>query len=376
MFRGLRAGRGYGQCMIELQHREGIPSAPTLPDLAQSPVVVAWEVTRACGYRCVHCRADAQPGRSPRELTTEEGCRMIDELARFEHPILVLTGGDPLTRPDLEELAAHATSVGLRVALTPSATPRVTEERIHALRSAGVRRVAISLDGAAAATHDGIRQLPGSFARTLDIVRAVQMSGLPVQINSTITRSNVDEIEALARLVSSLDPAMWSVFFLVPVGRAREEEMLSPQEHEHAFERLAALDETLPFRVKVTEAPPFRRVLLQRAARRGTAPPPDQLAPIRDGKGFMFVSHEGDVCPSGFLPVPAGNVRERSPVAIYRDSDLFRALRDDDALGGKCGRCRFRRVCGGSRARAWALRGDPLAEDPTCVYEPEEAVPC
>lgn len=359
-----------------------IETAPTAvrqgsqPDLAQSPVVVAWEVTRACGYRCVHCRADAQPGRSPNELTTEEGRAVIDELARFGRPILVLTGGDPLTRPDLEELASHATGAGLRVALTPSATPRVTEDRIHSLRSAGVRRVAVSLDGATAVTHDGIRRLPGSFARTLEIVRMIQMSALPVQINSTITRTNVHEIEAMARLVASFDPAMWSVFFLVPVGRARQEEMLSPLEHERAFERLAALDERLSFRVKVTEAPPFRRVLLQRAARQGTKPAPDQLAPIRDGKGFMFVSHEGDVCPSGFLPVAAGNVRRRSPVDIYRHSDLFRALRDDDRLGGKCGRCTYRRVCGGSRARAWALTGDPLAEDPTCVYQPERAVPC
>jgi AdoMet-dependent heme synthase len=362
--------------MMEAVHSTMVQTPGPLPDLAQSPVVVAWEVTRACGYRCVHCRADAQPGRSPNELTTNEGCEMIDDLARFGRPILVLTGGDPLARPDLEDLAAHATAAGLRVALTPSATPRVTEDRLHSLRSAGVRRVAISLDGATAATHDGIRQLRGSFTRTLGIVKMVQMSVLPVQINSTITRTNVGEIGRLARLVASFDPAMWSVFFLVPVGRARQEEMLSPKDHERVFERLAALDERLPFRVKVTEAPPFRRVLLQRAARRGAPPPPDQLAPIRDGKGFMFISHEGDVCPSGFLPLPAGNVRHRSPVSIYRESDLFTALRDDERLGGKCGRCKYRHVCGGSRARAWALRGDPLAEDPTCVYQPKEVVPC
>jgi radical SAM protein with 4Fe4S-binding SPASM domain len=359
-----------------VKYSQDIPTRAALPDLSRSPVVVAWEVTRACGYRCVHCRADAQPRRSPRELTTAEGRRLIDEIARFDRPILVLTGGDPLTRPDLEELAAHATGRGLRVALTPSATPRVTERRIRALQAAGVRRIALSVDGATAATHDGIRRLPGSFQRTLGILSTIQLAGLPVQVNTTITRTNVHEIEETARLVASIEPAMWSVFFLVPVGRARRKEMLSPDEHERAFERLADLDEVLPFRVKVTEAPPFRRVLLQRAALRGTRPPKDQLAPVRDGKGFMFVSHEGAVCPSGFLPLPAGNVRERSAVEIYRDSDLFRALRDDDRLRGKCGRCPFRQVCGGSRARAWALNGDPLGEDPTCVFQPQEAAAC
>ncbi|MEW6582382.1 MAG: radical SAM protein [Actinomycetota bacterium] len=346
---------------------------PPVTDLDRAPIVVAWEVTRACGYRCVHCRADAQPRRSPRELDLAEGMRMIDDLAAFDGSILVLTGGDPLTRPDLEDLTAHATRRGLRVALTPSATPRVTDARIRSLAAAGVRRVALSLDGATAATHDGMRRLPGSYARTLGILESVRDAGLPIQVNSTITRATVGEIDQLAEVVAGLGPAMWSVFFLVSVGRGREEDMLSPAAHEEAFERLADLDERLPFRVKVTEAPPFRRVLAQRAARRGTPPPPDQMVPVRDGQGFMFVSHEGDVCPSGFLPVSAGNVRDTSPVAIYRDSELFRSLRDADRLGGKCGRCGFRRLCGGSRARAWALGGDPLGEDPTCIHEPPPA---
>jgi AdoMet-dependent heme synthase len=354
---------------------------PDTLDLDRAPAVVAWEVTRACGYRCVHCRADAQPRRSPRELDTAEGMRLVDGLAEFGRTILIFTGGDPLTRPDLEQLATHATSRGLRVALTPSATPRVTGARIRALRDAGVQRVALSLDGATRATHDGMRQVPGSFARTLAILGAVKEAGLPIQVNSTVTRRTVDELEALADVVAGLGPAMWSVFFLVAVGRGKTEDMLSPAAHEEAFELLADLDERLPFRVKVTEAPPFRRVLAQRAALRGQAPRPEQMLPVRDGKGFMFVSHEGDVCPSGFLPVSAGNVRDTPPATIYRDSELFRALRDDDRLGGKCGRCPFRRLCGGSRARAWALGGDPLGEDPTCVYEPPrqttpEVQPC
>lgn len=355
---------------------------PETLDLDKAPAVVAWEVTRACGYRCTHCRADAQPRRSPRELDHAEGMRLIDDLAGFGSPILVLTGGDPLTRDDLEELAAHATARGLRVALTPSATPRVTDERIRALVDAGVRRVALSVDGATAATHDGMRQVPGSYARTLRILNAVHDAGVPIQVNSTVTRHTVGELEQLADLVASLGPAMWSVFFLVAVGRGQQTDMLTPEAHEEAFELLADLDERLPFRVKVTEAPPFRRIVATRAARAGVAPRPEQMLPVRDGKGFMFVSHEGDVCPSGFLPVSAGNVRDLSPVAIYRDSELFRSLRDDDALRGKCGRCGFRSLCGGSRARAWAIGGDPLGEDPTCVYQPPlatavpEVFPC
>jgi AdoMet-dependent heme synthase len=352
------------------------PERPSGPDLNVAPVVVAWEVTRACGYACVHCRADAQPWRSTNELLAEEGRRLVAQLALFPRPpILVLTGGDPLLRKDLEGLVEDATVRGLTTALTPSATPKVTPARLRALADAGVRRIALSLDGASADTHDGVRQLPGSFKRTLRILSAARDAGIPTQVNSTVMRRNRSEMDRLAELVARLDPAMWSVFFLVPVGRADATQVLSPTEHEAMFEYLADVSDGVPFRLKVTEAPPYRRVLLQRAARGGPRVSPADLAPVRDGKGFMFVSHEGDVCPSGFLPLPAGNVRRQNPVAIYQDAPLFRALRDDDLLKGKCGRCPFRRVCGGSRARAWAMRGDPLGQDPTCAFVPA-AAPC
>lgn len=338
-----------------------VTSSPTL--------VVAWEVTRACGYRCTHCRADAMPKPLPGQLTGDEARQMLTQLAQgVPGATLILTGGDPLLRDDLEELVVHATGLGLRVALTPSATPRVTPQRLEALRDAGVRQVAISIDGAHPESHDGMRGIRGSHARSLRILSNAKGLGLPVQVNSTVTRRTIAELEELADLVTGVGAVMWSVFFLVAVGRGRHADMLSAEEHEDAFHLLADLQQRLPFRVKVTEAPPYRRVLAQR----GVQPLPP---PVLGGRGFMFISHDGNVCPSGFLPVAAGNVRERSPAELYRTSPLFLALRDPSRLGGKCGRCEYRELCGGSRARAWAATGDPLAEDPTCVHQPAVPAP-
>jgi MoaA/NifB/PqqE/SkfB family radical SAM enzyme len=333
-------------------------------DLDRQPLVIAWEVTRACGYRCLHCRADAHPHALPGELTGDEARHMLDRLgAGFGGSTLILTGGDPLLRDDLVDLAAHARDAGLRVAITPSATPRVTPERLAALRDAGVERLAISIDGATPEAHDGMRGIRGSHARSLRILSDARALGMPVQVNSTITRHTVAGMEDLAALVTSVGAVMWSVFFLVAVGRGRRTDMLDAAGHEDAFGRLADLAPTLPYRVKVTEAPPYRRVLAQRGVT--TLPPP-----VLGGRGFMFVSHDGRVSPSGFLPVPAGDVRVDDPVDVYRDAELFRAIRDPGRLGGKCGVCEYRELCGGSRARAWAATGDPLAEDPTCVYRP------
>lgn len=258
---------------------------------------------------------------------------------------------------------------GLRVALTPAATPRVTEERLASLKAAGVSQVAISVDGASAASHDGLRQLPGSFARTLRILERARGLGFPLQVNTTITRRNVSEIDAMAELVAAYGAAVWSVFFLVPTGRGAIRDMLPPHAHERAWRRLARMWGETPFRIKVTAAPAFRRVLEQTG--RAT---PEAAGMANDAKGFMFISHDGEVCPSGFLPVSAGNVRHDSPVAVYRDSSLFRDLRDPARLRGRCGECAWSSTCGGSRARAHALTGDPLGEDPTCIHTPED--PC
>jgi len=350
-------------------HPFGAPGAVSW-DIDRQPMVVAWEVTRACQYRCTHCRADAHPHPDPNELSTAEARAVIDQLAAFQGSILVLTGGDPLQRKDLEELVAHASGQGLRVALTPSATPRVTRDRLAALKEAGLSQVALSLDSSTAAGHDTMRGLKGSFRRTLDIMAMARELGYPLQVNSTITRHNAAQIDEMAQIVAGTGAVVWSVFFLVPTGRGQRANMLNAHQHEQALRRLAGMWGNVPFRIKATAAPNFRRVMVQTGHPAGPA-----AGFANDGKGFMFISCTGDVCPSGFLPIVTGNVRETSPVDIYRDADLFVALRDPSRLTGRCGRCRFRAECGGSRARAYALTGDPLGEDPTCMYEPAGITP-
>jgi len=357
-------------------------------DFNQSPFIVIWEITQACDLACLHCRACAQPLRHPLELTTQEGFRLLEEIRRFGKPLLVLTGGDPMKRPDVFELIEHASSLGLRVAMSPSATPLVTREAVEEMKRRGLMRMAISLDGATPDSHDAFRRVPGSFERTLEVVKDAQEVGLSLQINTTVTRYNKHELDALgARFLKWPGMALWSVFFLVPTGRGRSEDEITPEEYEEVFHWLYDFSKKAPFDVKTTAAPHFRRVILQRQKeerRHGEAaekPAPrigfalgsgSHRAPkgVNDGNGFVFISHTGEVFPSGFLPVSGGNVRKQSIVDIYRDSPLFRELRDPDLLRGKCGVCEFRKVCGGSRARAYAVYGDYLAEEPFCVYEP------
>ena len=346
-------------------------------DFETAPFTIAWEVTRACAYACRHCRADAQPRRDPLELSTQEAVRLIDRLAGFgTRPILVLTGGDPLMRRDLFALARHADRRGLRVSLTPTATALVTRERMRAARQAGVRRVAFSVDAASGPPHDRFRGFAGSFQRTLDGMETARAEGLPLQVNTTVCSENVTELEPMVPLLVDWGIVQWSVFFLVPTGRGRHLSMLSAIEHERVLNWIHELTRRAPFDVKATAAPHYRRIALQRSGRPTGAgfrfaDGLDRPAKgVNDGCGFMFISHRGDVMPSGFLPLPAGNVREQDPVDIYRHSPLFRELRDPDALAGKCGRCEFRDVCGGSRARAYAVSGDHLASDPSCAYQP------
>ena len=352
-------------------------------DFNEQPFLAIWEVTQACDLACVHCRAAAQPQRHPLELTTEEGKSLIDEIAAMHVPVFVLTGGDPIKRPDLFELIAHAREMGVRVSLTPSATPLLTREIIFRLKEAGLARLAVSLDGACAETHDAFRGMKGSFERTLNAIRWANEAGLPAQINTTFSRRNVAEMDDLAELVESLRITLWSVFFLVPTGRGKLDDLLSAEEFEQVFARIHRLSKTARFDIKTTEAQHYRRYTLQqRAAERraglvaeaSTEKLADSIgrAPrgLNDGKGFLFISHTGEVYPSGFLPLTAGNIRQESLASIYRDSPLFRRLRDTAQLEGKCGHCEFKELCGGSRARAYALTGNPMAEDPCCSYVP------
>lgn len=348
-------------------------------DFDQAPFTIAWEVTRACAYACAHCRAEAEPKRDPRELDTQEAMALVDDLAGFDNrPILVLTGGDPLMRRDVFEVAAYATERGLRVALTPTATALVTPARMEQAREAGVRRVAFSIDAPEAGLHDRFRGFSGSFERTMRGVEAAAGAGLPLQVNTTVCTLNAAVIESMVPLLERLGVVQWSVFFLVPTGRGRRLGMLSAEGHERLIGRLDGLSPELPFDLKITAAPQHRRIAAKRTGGGELSGAGYRFADglrrpakgVNDGRGFMFVSRLGEVMPSGFLPLAAGNVRSDSAVRVYREAPLFRELRDPGALRGKCGRCEYREVCGGSRARAYAVSGDHLAEDPSCPYQP------
>jgi radical SAM protein len=353
-------------------------------DFNERPFIAIWEVTQACDLACVHCRASAQPDRHPMELSTDEGKRLIDQIAALKVPVFVLTGGDPIKRPDLFELIGHAHSARVRVSLTPSATPLLTREIVVRLKEAGLARLAVSMDGASANTHDAFRGMTGSFARTLDAVRWANEIGLPVQINTTFSRRNIAEIDAIVALMESLKIALWSVFFLVPTGRGKLNDLLDADEFEQVFAKIYSLSKNAIFDIKTTEAQHYRRFLLRQivAERRAGAgihatqvKAEDNIgrAPrgLNDGKGFVFISHTGEVFPSGFLPLSAGNIRQQPLGEIYRKSPLFQSLRDTSMLEGKCGACEFKEICGGSRARAYALTGNPNAEEPCCSYIPK-----
>ncbi|TAN21228.1 MAG: TIGR04053 family radical SAM/SPASM domain-containing protein [Acidobacteria bacterium] len=352
-------------------------------DFNDAPFIAIWEVTQACDLACQHCRASAHPERSSRELSTCEGKALLRQVRELAVPVFVLTGGDPMKRPDIFHLVEYGTQLGVRVSMTPSTTPLLTREAIRDLKASGLARLAVSIDGATAAVHDHFRRVPGAFARALDTVRWAREVGLPAQINTTIGRHNGGGIEAMAALMETLDIVLWSVFFLIPVGRGRPEDCLDAENIERVFAQLYAIACRVRFDVKTTEAMHYRRYLLQQRARErastgavamplpwaaaGSARAPRGL---NDGKGFIFISYRGEVYPSGFLPLSAGNVRRAPLGEIYRTSPLLRALRDATLLEGKCGVCEFREICGGSRARAYAVSGSVFAADPGCVYEP------
>ncbi|AFK19874.1 radical SAM/SPASM domain-containing protein [Haloferax mediterranei ATCC 33500] len=348
---------------------------PSNIDTTQRPFVLIWEVTQACHLACNHCRADANPLRHPEELTTEEGKRLLDQASEFgPGQLVVLSGGDPLTRPDLTELVEYGTKQGLRMTLTPSGTTSLTPETVSQLGDAGIKRLALSLDGGSASAHDSFRGVDGSFEQTVQAARAARDAGIPLQINTTVCAQTVDELPALRDLVADLGAVLWSVFFLVPVGRGRVLDPLTPDHAEEVMEWLSAVSDDAPFGVKTTEAPHYRRVSIQQRRDSIDAPSNDGIGRrlgISAGDGFAFVSHTGELFPSGFLPKSVGNVRDGGLVEGYRESELFRALRDRDNLRGKCGSCEFRHICGGSRSRAYAHTGDPHASDPLCAYVPE-----
>ncbi|MEV0895963.1 TIGR04053 family radical SAM/SPASM domain-containing protein [Actinoplanes sp. NPDC049802] len=362
-------------------------------DSAARPFIVIWEATQACPLACRHCRAEARPRRDSAELSTAEAVELMGQVAAFGRPapLFVITGGDPFQRPDLNTLVREGAGLGLAMSVSPSGTPTLTREALHGLREAGARAISLSVDAAGPTTHDGFRGVSGVFAATLRAWREARELGLKVQINTTVTADTVDELPRIAALVRDHGALLWSVFFLVQTGRGSALSALGAEDTEDVLHVLYDVGETIP--VKTTEAHQFRRVCVQRSAGlspAGRGPLYHRLrreldalglldggrrarrAPLRvsAANGFVFVSHRGDVFPSGFLPLAAGNVREQPLTDIYRSSPLFTELRDPDRLGGRCGVCEFRTICGGSRARAYATTGDVLAEEPTCPYIP------
>jgi len=360
-------------------------------DYNENPFIVIWELTRACELKCLHCRAEAQYHRHPLELTYEEGKKLVDDIYDMDNPMLVFTGGDPLMRPDVFDIADYAVKKGVRVSITPSATPNVTKQAMRKAKNVGLSRWAFSIDGHCAEVHDHFRGTSGSFDLTMNAIKYLHELEMPLQINTVISRYNVDYLEEMAQMVEDLDCVLWSVFFLVPTGRGKESDMISPAEHEKVLRWLYKLSKRVPFDIKTTAAQHYRRVVIQGKIRenentddkiryedalmKGKTGQIDGLgrAPkgVNDGNGFVFISHTGDVYPSGLLPIKAGNVRQTPLATIYRESEVFKNLRNPDKYKGKCGVCEFRHVCGGSRSRAYNVTGDYMESEPYCVYIPK-----
>lgn len=345
----------------------------------QAPLLVIWETTQACDLSCVHCRASAMPERNPGELTTAEALRLLDQIQQFgTSPLMVFTGGDPLKRHDLFPLLRRSAEAGLRTNVSPSATPLLTNEAVRRFQECGVARMAISLDGPDAASHDDFRGVPGTFDRAMEALHEARRTGLETQIQTTVTRRNMHRLPEIAERVAEAGGKMWSLFFLIVTGRAMCADDLTAEEYEQVFETLYRVSKTMPFDVKTTEGMHYRRYVAQRMKEEHGRREDNQkvmwrTAGVSDGKGFLFVSHTGEIYPSGFLPVSAGNVRKDNLVSVYRNSSLFRVLREMEMREGKCGLCEYHNICGGSRARAFAATGNYLAEDPRCVYQPAGA---
>ena len=396
-----------------MEAMKNIPARGGL-DYDETPFLAIWEITQSCDLACKHCRASAQPVPHPDQLTNAEAKVLIDEISDMKIPIFVFTGGDPLKREDIYELVEYAATKNVKVAVTPSATPLLTREAIFKMKAAGVVRLGISLDGSCPEIHDTFRGLPGAYARTIEAIGWAAEAGMPIQVHTTVSRHNANDLDNLVDLFEKLNIVMWNVFFLVPVGRGQVADLLSGEEFEEVFGKLYELSRRASFQIKTTEAMHYRRYLLQHNleerkmgghpgghpgsghpgavamhtaeavahAYEPGAPTADPLARnvgwatrrVNDGKGFVFISHIGNVYPSGFLPIYAGNIRQQPLREIYREAPIFKALRDTSQLTGKCGVCEFKEICGGSRARTYALTGDPLAAEPCCIYQPRKWV--
>jgi heme b synthase len=342
------------------------------------PRLIAWEVTRSCPLACKHCRAAARNRPYEGELSTDEGRRLLENIARLARPTIILTGGEPMLRDDVYDLAAHADGLGLPVVMAPCGR-MVDRKAVERMKQSGIRCISISLDGATPESHDAFRGVDGAFDMACRAAEAARRGGLAFQINTTVTRANRDDLPAIRDLAVRLGAEVFNPFLLVPTGRGKDlaGQELSAAEYERTLAWLADQDRDGPIRIRVTCAPHYSRLQMQRAKRAGEAiePSPPFSRGCMGGKTFAFISHTGKVQICGFLEEEAGDLREVDLdfARIWRDSALFAAVRNVDGYGGRCGACEYRLVCGGCRARAYAFTGDVLAEEPFCVHQPRRA---
>ena len=342
------------------------------------PQLVAWETTRRCGLKCSHCRAAAQDVRYEGELTTAEGKRLLENIASFSKPIIILTGGEPLMRADIFELSACGDKLGLRMALATCGVG-LTREIALKFKESGIRRLSLSIDGSTAETHDRFRNVPGAFETALKAAEIAGSVGLPFQINTTVSRINADDLPAILKLAIDIGASAFHPFLLVPVGRGKalENETLDPEKYESILSWIAEEQTRTSIPFKPTCAPHFHRIIRQKKLFKPSQPAHGHGLDVLSrgclgGLGFAFISHVGRVQICGFLEEPAGNVREENFNfrKIWETSPLFLAMRDKKRYKGRCGLCGFWQVCGGCRARAQAMNGHYLEEEPNCLYQP------
>ena len=367
--------------MKTLPPRAPEPAGSCYYSYDRAPFLIYWEATRACDLACVHCRAEAVRCPHPFEMRTEQVRSLFRQILEFggpRWPHVVITGGAPLKRSDLFDLIKYGVDLGLSLSITPAGTPLLDAAMVWRLKEAGISSMALSLDGSTPALHDAFRGVPGSFRWTLEAARAAVAAKLPLQINTLVSAQTIGDIPRIHDQIASLGIVRWALFFLIATGRGRRLSEASPVEAEKLMRWLWRVASEAPFSIKTTEAHHYRRIAVRAMRSRGmrddeiAATPEGRGFGVRDANGILFISHTGEVCPSGFLPMSGGNIQLERLVDIYRESPLFRSLRVAAALKGKCGACEYREICGGSRARAYAATGDPLESDPLCPYHPGE----
>ncbi|MDP2960491.1 MAG: heme b synthase [candidate division Zixibacteria bacterium] len=338
------------------------------------PRLIAWEITRSCNLDCKHCRAKASLGPYSGELSTQDCFKLLDDIASLGKPIIILTGGEPMLREDIYDIAKYGNSLGLRMVMAPCGL-LINPETAKKIREANIQRISISLDGASEETHDSFRGVKGAFKGALQGIKYAKEAGIDFQINTTVSKYNLKEIPQILDLAKKLGASVFDLFLLVPTGRGKDlvDQEISPQEYEEMLNWVYERSQNSPLKIKLTCAPHYNRVLLQKG--KGKNEKSGSSIPMSrgcmGGLSFAFISHIGKVQICGFLETECGDIRKKPFSYIWENSEVFKRIRDIDSYGGRCGYCEYRKVCGGCRARAYGITGDYLAEEPYCVYQPK-----